>query len=124
MPAVFLWFQRLLCVMYAFGALVHLGNLLGMGKHKVGEMPGHLLAADVFYLVMNVATIVGLWRNETWGRVCLLVMLGSQLVLYLGIPGAFATDATERAQLRGMVWLHVGTLAVLFVLWPLAARAA
>ena len=43
------------------------------------------------------------------------------LVIYLGFPGAFAETDEERAQIRGMVWLHVATLAVFLVLWYLAA---
>ena len=119
---VFLWFQRLLCVFYGFGAAVHAGNLLGFGKYKLAEMPRHLLAADVFYLVMNVVTIIGLWQNTLWGRISLLVMLGSQLVLYLGFPDAFTETEAERSQIRGMVWFHLATLAVFFVLWFLASR--
>ena len=101
---------------------VNAGNLLGLGKYKLAEMPRHLLVADVFYLIMNLVTIVGLWRNTLWGRICLLVMIGSQLVIYLGFPGAFAVTDAERAQIRGMVWLHVGTLAVFATLWLLASR--
>ncbi len=124
MDVVFVWFQRALCLVYAFGASVHLGNLLGFGRYTLAEMPRHFLIADIFYLVMNVVTIVGLWRNSSWGRICLLVMLGSQLLIYLGFPGAFAVTDAERSQIRGMVWFHVGTLTVFFVLWFLASRSA
>lgn len=123
MDVFFKWFQRLLCLFYAFGASVHAGNLLGLGKYELAEMPRHLLAADVFYLAMNIATIVGLWQNARWGRICLLILLGSQLVIYIGFPGAFATTDAEGAQIRGMVWFHVGTLIVFLALWWLASRS-
>ena len=124
MEVAFLWFQRLLCLFYAFGATVHAGNLLGMGKYSLAEMPRHLLVADCFYLGMNIATIVGLWQNTLWGRICLLVMLGSQLLIYLGFPDAFAVTEVERAQIRGMVWFHIGTLVVFFALWLLSSRSS
>ncbi len=121
MDLFFLWFQRVLCGCFAFGAMVHLGNLLGQGKYRLTEMPWHLLIADLFYLGMNLATIIGLLQDQLWGRLCLLLMLGSQLVLYLGFPRKFAETEEERKEIRGLVCFHLWTLVLFGLLWWLAS---
>lgn len=112
-------YLRALGILYAVGALVHLGNILGFGELPWAESPPAWRVADVVYLVLDVAAVIGLWLRTPWGIACFLVAAGSQLVLYLGFPHVFALTDQHRQAIRGLVGTHVLTLALLALLWLL-----
>ena len=59
-------YLRILALFYAFGAAVHLGNLLGFGEMPLSEAPLSWRIGDVVYAALDTATAtgIGLWRGR------------------------------------------------------------
>lgn len=120
MADVFLWYQRILAVLYVFGVLIHATDLLGLGRYTVSEMPRAWLAADVVFLGLDLAVVAGLWTPTAWGRICFLTAAGTQLLLFTAFPNAFSETEKDREQLRSFVRFHVVSVAAFLALWFLA----
>lgn len=108
-----LWTLRVVSVFYLYGALVHVANLAGWRPMLEGvDIPAHWVAADLIYLALDVAVVVGVWMRETWGIVAFLVAAVSQIVIYAASPDSFAIEAEHYAAIRRLVVFHVASLAI------------
>ena len=112
-------YLRLLAIGYAFSALVHYGNLLGLGELPFSEMPLSWKLGDIGYALLDTVAVVGLWRRADWGIACFLLAAVSQLILYVGFPSVFAFTPAQQAAIQGLVITHVVTLLIFFVLWAI-----
>ena len=60
-------FLRIVAVGFLFGGSVHVANILGYGEIKWSEMSAPMRAADVYFLVLDLAIVVGLVMRAWWG---------------------------------------------------------
>ena len=103
-------YLRLVGLMYAFGAAVHLANILGFGAAGWKRSPISWKVLDVAYVLLDGAVVVGLWLLAPWGVICFLAAALSQILLYTLFRGAFARSPDHVRTLRAMVSFHVATL--------------
>ena len=109
-------YLRILAVLYALGAVVHLGNLLGFGEVPGEVAPRLWVVLDGVYLLLDAVVAVGLWRRRWWGVALFLVAALSQLVLFLGFGSSLAHTPEQRELLDQLVGLHLLTVLVYVVL--------
>ena len=106
--------------LYAFGGLVHIGNIFGFGEKKWLESPVAWRVGDLFWGSLDVAAIVGIALRSPIGIAALVLAALSQIVVYGCFPSAFALTDEHRKALKGMVGFHVVVLVVLGALLAFA----
>ena len=109
-------FRGLIAVAYSLGAATHVGNLAGRGPVAPPDKKKLWRTLDVVYLGLDLVVVVGMIIGAAWGYGAFFVAATSQLVLYVGFPGSFASSPAERRQLRGLVRFHVVTAAAMISL--------
>ena len=110
------YFLKVIALLYLFGALVHLGNLAGFNEVNTAEAPFLWLILDVFYFILDVVVVLGLWQRTSWGVACLFLALVSQIILYMGFPQYFSQTPEQAQALRGMVGFHFSTVGIYILL--------
>ena len=112
---------------YAYGALVHVLNIAGLGGFNWRDAPLKWQVLDIAYLILDVTVVAGLpllWRA---GIVAFYAAALSQILLYtvfrawvIDVPEAFARSPDDLRYLDGLVAFHVVTLALVsLALWHL-----
>lgn len=109
-------YLKILAVLYGYGALIHAANLAGFGSIDPSAAPWYWRPFDVFYLLLDSATMVGLWRGRRWGVALFLIAAASQLVIYLGFPQLFALDDSARNTNLQLVGAHLLSIALYLLL--------
>jgi len=130
-----LWFVRIvswvLVTSYAYGALVHVQNILGLNGFDWADAPLKWRVLDITYLVLDMTVVVGLMTGLLLGYVAFFVAATSQILLYtvfrkwiVHVPGKFVRSPEEITYLDGLVAFHIVTiLLVCLAIW-LKRRAA
>lgn len=107
------WVWRGVSVFYAYGAMVHVANLAGWSPMLESvDVPTHWVVADVVYLILDVAVVVGVWMRRWWGTVAFLVATTSQIVIYTFFASAFAIEPEHYAAIRRPVVFHIAALSL------------
>lgn len=101
---------------YAYGALVHILNMLSLTGFVWGEAPAKWQALDIMYLILDMTVVIGLLRGALIGIWAFFCAAISQIALYtvfrdwvLDVPDAFRRSAEEVAYLDMLVTFHVVT---------------
>ena len=105
---------------YAYGALVHILNMLSLTGFVWMEAPFKWQVLDIAYLIINTIVVVGLMRKQRIGFIALYIAALSQVVLYtllrdwiLDVPPAFAPSPDEVSYLGTLVIFHIVTLTLM-----------
>jgi len=113
------WYLLLIAAFYAYGAAVHVLNMLSLTGFDWLAAPRLWQALDVIYLGLDVAVAVGLVLRRAVGIVAFVTAAASQIVLYTVFRDAVAMAGTEfalgpdqLAYLTTLVSFHVVTLAL------------
>ena len=120
----------LVALFYAYGASVHVLNILGLSGFDWISAPFKWQVLDVFYLVLDVIVAVGLFLNWMISYVSFYVAAVTQILLYttlrewiLDVPEAFAVSPDQVAYLDALVWFHLITLLIVSgALWVRKGR--
>ena len=110
-------YVRVLAVVLAYGALVHIGNMLGLSGTAWRDTPVLWRTMDVVLLVFNIVVGIGLWQRQSWSIVALVggvVVL--QVVPYTLFRSQFVRGPEDAATLNGLLWTWVVLLGALGVL--------
>ena len=120
--AVLLW-----CVaaFYAYGALVHVANMLSLTGYDWSDAPAKWQILDIVYLALDICVAVGLGLRWRASIAAFYVAALSQIALYtigrawvLDVPDAFRPPPDAAGYLDGLVAFHVVSLgAVTVALW-------
>ena len=109
---------------YAYGALVHVMNMLSLTGFDWRSAPVKWQALDVAYLVIDVIVVAGLVLNWKAGYIAFYLAALSQIVLYtalrswiVDVPPEFAVSDEQRSYLTGLVVFHCVTLALVTIAW-------
>lgn len=110
---------------YAYGALVHIMNMLGLSGFDWLDAPPKWQILDVVYLILDVIVAVGLVLAWRLGFVAFFAAAVSQIVLYtvlrswiIDVPAEFQRSPEEIAYLDYLVGFHVVTIILVGVaLW-------
>ena len=118
----------IVALFYAYGALVHVMNILGMTGFDWLRAPAKWQVLDVVYLILDVVVATGFFLQWKISYVCFYVAALTQIVLYtvlrswiLDVPEEFAVAPEQAAYLDTFVVFHAVTLVLvsgaLFVLF-------
>lgn len=101
---------------YAYGALVHVLNMLCLTGFDWATAPRKWQVLDVVYLVIDLVVVVGLLARPAVGIAAFYGAAVSQIVLYtllrdwvLDVPEPFRRSAEDIAYLDGLVVFHLVT---------------
>ena len=116
---------------YAYGALVHILNMLSLTGFNWGEAPTKWQALDIVYLILDVTVVMGLLSGARIGIWAFFCAALSQIALYtifrewvLDVPESFRPSPEEIGYLDTLVMFHVITIAVVATaLWLRHRRA-
>lgn len=112
-------FVRSLAVVLAYGALVHVANVLDLAGARWFEEPQLWRVMDVLLLVFDVVVGMALWRTRPWGVVAFVTgVVLLQMLPYTLFPEAFSRTPEQRQALGGLVltWLVLVATLVSLVL--------
>ena len=117
----------LVALFYAYGASVHVMNILGLSGFDWVSAPAKWKILDVFYLILDVIVAAGLFLNWMISYVSFYVAAVTQIFLYtalrewiLDVPEAFAVSPDQVEYLDTLVWFHLVTLVIVSgALWVL-----
>ncbi len=114
---------------YAYGALVHVLNMLSLTGFDWRSAPIKWQILDVVYLIVDVIVVAGLLLSWKAGYVAFYLAALSQIVLYtalrswiVDVPPEFAVSDEQRSYLTGLVIFHCVT--IVFVTLALRVKVA
>ena len=109
----------IVALFYAYGAVVHVLNMLSLSGFEWQSAPLKWQALDIVYLVLDVIVVVGLLLSWRAGYVAFYVAAVSQIILYTvfrswitDVPPEFAVTDEQRSYLTGLVIFHCVTIAL------------
>ena len=104
---------------YAYGALVHILNMLSLTGFDWRAAPFKWQALDVVYLLIDLLVVVGLMLSWRLGFIAFYVAALSQILLYtvfrewiIDVPAEFAVSEEQRGYLTSLVIFHNVTLVL------------
>ena len=120
------WFHvgaLVIAVLYGFGGIVHIGNILGFGEIKWTEAPLTWRVGDIWWGALDVAAVVGIVFKSPLGLIAIILAAGTQVAVYGFVPDAFAPTAAHHSTLRGLVYFNSAILLMLVVALYVANRS-
>ena len=109
-------YLRILAIIMAYGASVHLSNILGLGEMPWQEMPLTWRVGDIVYGIIDTVTAIGLWQKTVWGIFGFLGAIASQFLLYTIFIDYFAFTSEQRQTIYGLLGTEFILLLVLCLL--------
>ena len=117
------YYLLLIAVAYAYGALVHVLNMLSVTGFEWSNAPLKWQVLDVAYLIIDVAVVIGLIGKRAFGIIAFLIGAVSQILLYtlfrawiIDVPVEFAPTPEQVTYLTTLVWFHIVTLGIFAIL--------
>ena len=110
-------YLRILALAMAYGALVHVTNILGFGEMPWQETPITWRVGDVFYGLLDTITAIGLWQRTTWGIICFLSAIASQFLIYTVFIDYFAFSIEQRQTIYGLLGTEAFLILILIGLF-------
>ena len=112
-------FLRILSVIYALGALLHLIQFLNIpitGRELMyADMPPALRAMVKVLLFLDTGTAVGLWLAKRWGVTFFLMAAFGHVILYTAFSALYGGG-------WGMVAIHALAITGYLVFWFRSGR--
>lgn len=116
---------------YAYGAAVHVMNMLSLTGFDWASSPIKWRVLDWVYLLMDVSVAIGLVLKWRVGFVCFFCAAFSQIVLYtafrswvVDVPAAFQRSPEELAYLDTLLMFHAVTILVMIACLSILAATA
>lgn len=121
----------LIAAFYAYGALVHVLNMLSLTGFPWMDAPRKWQLLDVVYLCLDLVVVLGLIRGWWIGIAAFFAATFSQIALYtvfrpwvLDVPPAFRPSPEDLAYLDGLVAFHLMAGAAMCAVIVLSRRTA
>ena len=112
-------------VLYGFGGLVHIGNILGFGELNWSESPLSWKIGDIVWGILDIVALVGVLLKAPVGVIAIALAALSQILVYGFWPERFALTDEHFSTLRGMVYFNAIVLIILgFLVWFASSRNA
>lgn len=110
----------LVALFYAYGAVVHILNMLSLTGFDWLAAPLKWQTLDVVYLILDVTVVVGLFLGWKVGYAAFFLAAVSQIFLYtifrdwiIDVPSEFAVTSEQRSYLTTLVIFHCVTLVLM-----------
>ena len=121
------WFYAaavIIGLMYGFGGLVHIGNILGFGEIPWSEAPLSWRVGDIVWGILDLVAVIGILIKAPIGLFAVVLAAISQILVYGVWPEHFVLHDEHYAILKGMIYFNGAVLAVLALLvWYATSRA-
>ena len=114
-------YLKIIAVILAFGAVTHIGNMLGFGEKPFAQFPIAWKIGDVYFTILNVVAIIGLWKKAGWGVFAFLIAMASQFLIYTIFIDYFAFTDEHRRAIRGLL-ITEGIMVGIFILLVLIKK--
>lgn len=105
---------------YAYGALIHVLNMLSLTGFDWATAPFKWQVLDVVYLVLDLTVVIGLIIGARIGFLAFSAAALSQIALYtvfrpwvLDVPEEFRRSAEDVQYLNGLVLFHIVTCLIM-----------
>ena len=105
-------YLKILAVFYGYGALVHIADLVNLGRYlgqshgfTFVQMPVAWKIATIYFTILNTIAAIGLWKGAMWGVACFLLAAASQVVMYTVLTEIFTKQP-------GLVVFHLVTVGL------------
>ena len=109
----------IVALFYAYGAVVHVLNMLSLSGFDWQSAPLKWQSLDIVYLVLDVVVVAGLLLSWKAGYAAFYVAAISQIILYTvfrnwitDVPPEFAVTDEQRSYLTGLVVFHCVTVVL------------
>jgi hypothetical protein len=113
------WLRWTIAAFYAYGAWVHLANMLGWTGIDWLGAPLKWQILDLIYIALDCVVVWGMVFRPAVGVIAFVLASVSQVFLYtvfrewiLAVPAEFAPTPKEAAYLGILVAFHVATLLI------------
>ena len=117
---MFFW---LVGALYAFGAVVHVGNILGLAGRPWSATPLLWRTFDVVFLVLDASVAIGVAISSGVAVAAFVLAAILQIVLYAGFAEHFSHTPEQAAAIRQLLFLNGALLATFVLLLLLRSRA-
>ena len=112
----------IVAIFYAYGAVVHVLNMLSLSGFDWQSAPVKWQTLDIVYLALDVIVVLGLILSWKVGYAAFYLAAISQILLYTvfrswitDVPPEFAVTDEQRSYLTGLVVFHCFTLLIVAV---------
>ena len=112
-------YLKIIAVILAFGAISHIRNMLGYGEKPFAQFPTAWKIGDVYFTILNVVAVIGLWKKAGWGILAFLIAMFSQFIIYTIFIKYFAFTDEHRKAIRGLLIteaIMVGIFVILILM--------
>ena len=110
-------YLRILAIIIAYGASVHIANMMGFGEMSWAEMPLTWRVGDLVYGLLDTVTAIGLWQKTVWGIFCFLSAIASQFLIYTLFIDYFAFTSEQRQTIYGLLGTELILVLLFFLLF-------
>ena len=117
--SVVIW---IVALFYAYGAIVHVMNMLSLTGFDWRSAPAKWQALDIVYLVIDIVVVAGLMLSWKVGYLAFYLAALSQIILYtalrswiIDVPTEFSVSDEQRSYLTGLVVFHLVTLVLVTI---------
>ena len=107
---------------YAYGAFVHVLNMLSLTGFDWMQAPWKWKALDIIYLGLDLVVVIGLLRQWKVAYIAFYLAAISQMVLYtlfrawiIDVPEEFAVSPEQESYLSTLVIFHIVTLVLVTI---------
>ena len=107
---------------YAYGALVHVLNMLSLTGFDWMQAPWKWQVLDIMYLGLDVVVAVGFFRQWKVASIAFYLAAISQIILYtvfrawiIDVPEEFAVSSEQVSYLTVLVVFHIVTLVLVTI---------
>ncbi len=107
-------FLRILAIIYAFAAVLHIGSVLGFGRTPFLDAPLSWQVSDIFYGIIDTIAAAGLWQQQFWGISAFFIAATSEILLFSLVPDWFVVEPSQLTMLRGFIAYHLVALGTYF----------
>jgi len=114
-------YLKILSIIVAYSAAVHIFNLAGFGEKPWQEMPLTWKIGDITYAILDSLAAIGLWKKTIWGIAVLLLAVLSQFIIYTIFIQYFAFTI-EQKQTIHLLLLEEVILLLIFVVLLIAKK--
>lgn len=110
-------YLKILSSIMAYGALVHVANILGLGEMPWSQTPLTWRMGDITYGLLDTITAIGLWQKTTWGISVFLIVIASQFLIYTIFIDYFAFTIEQRQTIYGLLGIEMILLLIFLLLF-------
>ena len=109
-------YLKILSLISAYAALIHLANIAGLGEKPWLETPLTWRIGDIIYGTLDIVCWLGLWQQKIWAIIAWLMGILSQLVIYTLFINYFAFTIEQRQTINGLLGTEAILLSIFFSL--------